>query len=107
MGNNIVIYNLKHPFWIHLHDTYTKISDLADEVLANDPEDVGKQFRKEIGNTRYLIDLLLGSFAAGRGSIDPDAKQVVSSTMNSMVSRWTDSLFVVSNDSGFNKRVKD
>jgi len=107
LGNNIVIYNLKHPFWIHLHDTYTKIRELADEVLANDPEDLGKQFRKEIGNTRYLIDLLLGSFAAGKGSIDPDAKQVVSSTMNSMVSRWTDSLFVVSNDSGFNKRVKD
>ena len=106
LGNNIIIYNLKHPFWIHLQSIYSRIDEIATEVLANDPEEIGDKLRKEINNTRYLIDLLLGSFGAGKGSIDPDAKQVTSSTLNTMVSRWTDSLFVVSNDKNFEKRVK-
>jgi len=91
---------------MHLDAVYTRLKEISDEVLANDPEEIGEKLRKEINNTRYLIDLLLGSFGAGKGSIDPDAKQVTSSTLNTMVSRWTDSLFVVSNDKNFEKRVK-
>ena len=76
LGNNIIIYNLKHPLWIHLQSIYSRIDEIATEVLANDPEEIGDKLRKEINNTRYLIDLLLGSFGAGKGSIDPDAKQI-------------------------------
>ena len=89
-----------------MQSIYSRIDEIATEVLANDPVEIGDKLKKEIKNTRYLIDLLLGSFAAGKGSIDPDAKQITSSTLNTMVSRWTDSLFVVSNDKNFEKRVK-
>jgi len=50
--------------------------------------------------------MLLGSFAASKGDIDPDAKQITGSTLNSLLSRWTDNLFTVTNDKNFGKRIK-
>ena len=107
LGNNIVIYNTSHPFFIHLGDVYSKIEELGNEVLANDPEEKATAFRKAVLQTRYLIDLLLGSYAAAKGKENPDAKQLVGSTLMTIMSNWTTSLFTVSNDKQFDKRVDD
>ena len=116
LGNNIVIYNLQHPFFIHLDEIYNKLESLSDvetvekllgHELTEEQHEVRKEWKLQVANTRYLIDLLLGSFAAAKGDLEPDVKQVVSSTLNSLVSRWTDNLFTVTNDKNFAKRVKD
>ena len=115
LGNNIVIYNLQHPFFKHLDTVYTKLAQLSSEEaieqllgreLTDEELEVRKEFNKEIANTRYLIDMLLGSFAASKGDIDPDTKQITGSTLNSLLSRWTDNLFTVTNDKNFGKRIK-
>ena len=114
LGNNIVIYNLQHPFFKHLDSIYSKLKELSDEEavekllgrkLTDEEKDVKNEFNEQINNTRYLIDLLLGSFAASKGDIDHDLKQVVGSTLNSLLSRWTDNLFTVANDKNFSKRA--
>ena len=107
LGNNIVIFNLSHPFFIHLGNVYSKIEELGEEVLANDPEEKATAFREEVLKTRYLIDLLLGSYAAAKGKQNPDVKQVVGSTLMTLVSDWTTSLFTVSNVKQFDIRVDD
>ena len=107
LGNNIVIYNLSHPFFIHLGNIYSKIEELGEEVLANDPEEKATAFRKEVLKTRYLIDLLLGSYAAAKGKQNPDVKQLIGSTLMTLMSDWTTSLFTVSNDKQFDKRAGD
>ena len=107
LGNNIVIYNLSHPFFIHLGDVYSKIEELGEEVLANDPEDKAKAFKLEVGKTKYLVDLLLGSYAAAKSKENPDVKQQVGSTLMTLMSNWTTSLYTVSNDKRFDKRVDD
>ena len=107
LGNNIVIYNLSHPFFIHLGNVYSKIEELGEEVLANDPEEKATAFRKEVLKTRYLIDLLLGSYAAAKGKQNPDVKQLTGSTLMTLMSDWTTSLFTVSNDKQFDKRAGD
>ena len=107
LGNNIVIYNLSHPFFIHLGDVYSKIEKLGKEVLANDPEDKANAFRLEVGKTKYLVDLLLGSYAAAKSKENPDVKQQIGSTLMTLMSNWTTSLYTVSNDKRFDKRVDD
>ena len=107
LGNNIVIYNLSHPFFIHLGNVYSKIEELGEEVLANDPEEKATAFRKQVLQTRYLIDLLLGSYAAAKSKENPDVKQQVGSTLMTLMSNWTTSLYTVSNDKRFDKRVDD
>ena len=116
LGNNIVIYNLQHPFFKHLDSVYSKLKQLSAEEsieqllgrgLTKDEKEVRKEFNKQIANTRYLVDLLLGSFAATKGDLDHDRKQTAGSTINSMLSRWTDNLFTVTNDKNFGKRVND
>lgn len=118
LGNNIVIYNLKHPFFIHLDEIYKKLEELSDidkveELLGaklNEEQlSARDEFQKEIAKTRYLIDLLLGSFAAAKGSMEviSNNKQNVSSTLNTIISRWTENLFTVTNDPYFHSRVDD
>ena len=118
LGNNIVIYNLKHPFFIHLDEIYNKINELSDlknieeliGIKLNDDQlKVRDEFQHEIQKTRYLIDLLLGSFAAAKGSMEvmSDKSQTISSTVNTIISRWTENLFSVANDKKFNDRVND
>ncbi len=116
LGNNIVIYNLQHPFFKHLDSVYSKLKELSAEEaieqllgrgLTKEEKEVRKEFNKQIANTRYLVDLLLGSFAATKGDLDHDRKQTAGSTINSMLSRWTDNLFTVTNDKNFGKRVND
>lgn len=116
LGNNIVIYNLQHPFFIHLSNIYEKIEQLSDvdaieqllgRKMTNEESKYRDEYQKLIASTRYLIDLLLGSFAAAKGSIDQDVKQVSSSTLNSLIGRWTENLFTVTNDKNFEKRVAD
>jgi len=118
LGNNIIIYNLKHPFFIHLDDIYKRIEELSNldgiekllgRALTDEELQVRDEFQKEISKTRYLIDLLLGSFGSVKGSMEVLAnhKQNVSSTINTIISRWTDNLFTVANDKKFNKRVND
>ena len=105
LGNNIVIYNLSHPFFIHLGDVYSEIEKLGKEVLANDPEEKANAFRLEVGKTKYLVDLLLGSYAAAKSKENPDVKQQVGSTIMTLMNNWTTSLYTVSNDKRFDKRV--
>lgn len=116
LGNNIVIYNLQHPFFIHLDGIYATLEALSNidtiesllgRELSEEEKKVRDEWKKQVANTRYLIDLLLGSFAAAKGGIDSDAKQLAGSTLNSLISRWTDNLFVVANDKNFAKRVND
>ena len=116
LGNNIVIYNLQHPFFIHLDGIYNTLEALSDidtiesllgRELTDDEKKARDDWKKQVANTRYLIDLLLGSFAAAKGGIDSDAKQLAGSTLNSLISRWTDNLFTVANDKNFAKRVSD
>ena len=116
LGNNIVIYNLQHPFFKHLDSIYSKLKELSSEEsiekllgrgLTEEEKEVRKEFNKQIANTRYLVDLLLGSFAATKGDLDHDIKQVAGSTLNSLLSRWTDNLFIVTNDKSFGKRMND
>jgi len=105
LGTNIVIYNLKHQFFIHLDKIYQKLQELSDIDDKDELLERKEELKKEIGKARYLIDLLLGSFASAKGSLDPDAKQQVSSTLNHLISRWTESLFTVCNDKNFDKRI--
>jgi len=118
LGNNIIVYNLKHPFFIHLDEIYKKLEELSDiekiegllgMKLNEEQLGVRDEFQKEIDKTRYLIDLLLGSFAAVKGSMEvlSSTKQTVGSTVNTIISRWTDNLFTVTNDSYFHSRVDD
>lgn len=116
LGNNLVIYNLQHPFFIHLDEIYATLESLSNietiekllgRALTQDEEKIRDEWKKQVANTRYLIDLLLGSFAAAKGDLDPDAKQVVGSTLNALISRWTDNLFTVTNDKNFDKRVEN
>jgi hypothetical protein len=116
LGNNIVIYNLQHPFFIHLDEVYATleslseiktIEDLLGRKLTEEESKIRDEWKKQVANTRYIIDLLLGSFAAAKGDIDPESKQLASSTLNSLISRWTENLFTVTNDKDFSKRVED
>lgn len=118
LGNNIVIYNLKHPFFMHLDEIYKKLEDLSNVEyieqlmgvsLSEEQLGVRDEFQKEIAKTRYLIDLLLGSFAAAKGSlqVNSETKQTVGSTMKTILSRWTDNLYTVTNDKQFHNRVDD
>ena len=114
LGNNIVIYNLQHPFFAHLDEVYRKLEEMGTEQtiesllgrpLTNEEEEFRASYQKQVGNTRYLIDLLLGSVAAAKGEIDHDIKQLSGSTLNSLFSRWTDNLFTVANDKNFGRRI--
>jgi len=114
LGNNIVIYNLQHPFFAHLDQVYTKLEEMGTEetiqrllgrALTNEEEEFRATYQKQVSNTRYLIDLLLGSVAAAKGDIDHDVKQLAGSTLNSLFSRWTDNLFTVANDKNFGRRI--
>tara|TARA_B100000686_G_scaffold48450_1_gene51795 strand:+ start:1132 stop:2967 length:1836 start_codon:yes stop_codon:yes gene_type:complete len=114
LGNNIVIYNLSHPFFIHINSIYEKIEELAgldaveevmDAKLTPEQLEYRKTFLKMVGQTRYLVDLLLGSFAVSKGEMKHDQKQEVRSTLNSIISRWTDNLYTVANDKNFAERV--
>jgi len=118
LGNNMVYLNLKHPFFIHLGDIFGKIDELSDldtieEVLKLEmtPEmlEYRKQFLLEINKARYIVDLLLGSFAAAKGSMEviSDKQQTVGNTLNTLISRWTQSMYTVSNDKQFDSRVSD
>tara|TARA_Y100001960_G_C14770359_1_gene879580 strand:- start:3128 stop:4093 length:966 start_codon:yes stop_codon:yes gene_type:complete len=114
LGNNIVIYNLSHPFFIHINSIYEKIEELAgldaveevmDAKLTPEQLEYRETFLKMVGQTRYLVDLLLGSFAVSKGEMKHDQKQEVRSTLNSIISRWTDNLYTVANDKNFAERV--
>ncbi len=114
LGNNIVIYNLNHPFFSHLDSVYTKLEEMGTEetlqhllgrALTDEEEEFRVIYQKQVANTRYLIDLLLGSVAAAKGDIDHDVKQMAGSTLNSLFSRWTDNLFTVANDKNFGRRI--
>jgi len=114
LGNNVVIYNLQHPFFVHLDEIYKKLESLSEiqeienllgRALTEEEMEVRKQWKQQVANTRYLIDLLLGSFASANGDLDHDAKQIVGSSMNSLISRWTDNLFTVANDRNFGRRI--
>ena len=116
LGNNIVIYNLNHPFFQHLDKVYSKLEELgtAETIekllgrpLTEEEEEFRVNYQKQVSNTRYLIDLLLGSVAAAKGDIDHDVKQMAGSTLNSLFSRWTDNLFTVANDKNFGRRIND
>lgn len=116
LGNNILIYNLHHPFFIHLQDVYSKLEELSkveeiEGVLGREMTDeelsMRDEFVKQIQNTRYLVDLLLGSLAAAKGDIDPDRAQNAGSTLNSLISRWTENLYTVSKDKDFQKRISN
>ena len=118
LGNNLVFLNLKHPFFIHLSEIFGKIDELSDldkiesELnLDMTPEmlEYRKLFLTEINKARYIVDLLLGSFAAAKGSLEvvSDRQQTVGSTLNTLISRWTQSIYTVANDSKFDSRVSD
>ena len=107
MKHDSKTYNLSHPFFIRLGNVYSKIQELGEEVLANDPEEKATAFREEVLKTRYLIDLLLGSYAAAKGKQYPEIKQMIGSSLMTLMSDWTTSLFTVSNDKQFDKRVDD
>ena len=47
----------------------------------------------------------VGAFAVSKGEMKHDQKQVVRSTLNSIISRWTDNLYTVANDKNFAERV--
>ena len=115
LGNNIAIYNLNHPFFSHLDSVYTKLEEMGTEetiqrllgrALTDEEEEFRATYQKQVANTRYLIDLLLGSVAAAKGDIDHDVKQMAGSTLNSLFSRWTDNLFTVANDKKFGRRIE-
>ena len=113
LGNNILIYNLHHPFFINLDTIYEKLekmtsNEFIEELgieMTPEMELVREEFVKTVGLTRYQIDLLLGAFAAAQSAIEHDRKQEAGSTIHSIINRWTENLYAVANDKDFDKRV--
>ena len=49
----------------------------------------------------------MGSYAAAKGKQNPEIKQMIGSSLMTLMSDWTTSLYTVSNDKRFDKRVDD
>jgi hypothetical protein len=118
LGNNLLFLNLKHPFFIHHGDIFAKIDELSDPGkiesdldLEMDPKmmEYRRNFLIEIDKARYLLDLLLGSFASAKGSMEviSERQQTVGSTLNTLISRWTQAIYTVANDKNFDSRVSE
>ena len=114
LGNNILIYNLHHPFFINLDTIYQKlekmtsvefIEGLLKREMTSEEQEAREEYVKTVGLTRYQIDLLLGAFAAAQSSVEHDRKQEAGSTIHSIINRWTENLYAVANDKDFEKRV--
>lgn len=92
-----LIYNIKHIFFQRLDQILKRIAEL-EKADAKEGNAKNEELSKLIKQLRYCIDLLLGSYAASHVSLDPYARQEVKTTLLSLMSRWTESLQIVTED---------
>ena len=99
-----LVYNIQHVFFERIYQILVKIEKA--QQSTND-SDAKNDLTGLIGQLRYCIDLLLGSYAAAHASLDPYAKQEVRTTLLSLLSRWNESLQIVTDDSSFLKKTNE
>ncbi|MCV0411383.1 ATP-binding protein [Nitrosarchaeum sp.] len=117
LGTNFIEYNQKHPFFVLLDSVYKKIRDLSDvgeiekllgHPLSEELIDRKNEFEREILKSRYLFNLMIGSFVSAKTQTEvsfKDTPQVPSTTMRLVIGDWTKYLYILSDDKKFDDRV--